>query len=217
MTARHLPRSATVGLKAAAALSGALLFAWILAHLAGNLTVFGGAAAADGYAAALRRTGPLLWLVRGGLLLAAVVHVWAVVSLARRAPPRARLLHLGPGRAATLASRSMRLGGALLLLFVVFHLLHLTTGTLHPDFLAGRVHHNIVVGLARPLVAAVYLLAAGLLGLHLSHGLWALRTSLGLRPEADPLRSRRLAALAGVAVAVGFASIPLAVVLGGLP
>jgi succinate dehydrogenase / fumarate reductase, cytochrome b subunit len=214
---RSLPGRSTVGLKAAAAVSGALLAAWVVAHLLGNLTLFAGAAAADGYAAMLRRAGGLLWLARAGTLAAAVVHVWAVVSLARRAPRRARLVHLGPGRSATLASRSMRLGGALLALFVVYHLLHLTTGTAHPDFVPGGVHHNVVRGLGVPLVAALYLVACGLLGLHLGHGLWSLWASLGLRPDRDPRRRQRLAVLTGTVVAALFASIPAAVLLGVLP
>ena len=206
-----------MGVKALLALSGVILFGWILLHLAGNLMLFAGAAAADGYAATLRRTGPLLWLVRALVLLAAGVHVWAAVTLVRRAPAGARLLHLGRGRAATVASRSMRLGGALLLLFVGYHVLHLTAGAWHPDFLPGRVHHNVASGLSVPLVAAVYLAACGLLGLHLSHGLAALWASLGLRPEVDPRRRRRPAALVGTAVALLFASMPLAVLAGALP
>jgi succinate dehydrogenase / fumarate reductase, cytochrome b subunit len=206
-----------VGVKALLALSGVVLFGWILLHLAGNLTLLGGPAVADGYAASLRRTGPLLWLVRGGLALAAAAHVWAAVTLARRAPARARLLHLPRGRAANAASRSMRLGGGLLLLFVGYHLLHLTTGTLHPHFLPGRVHHNVASGLAAPLVAAVYLGACLLLGLHLSHALWAARASLGLRPEVDPRRGRRLATAVGTSIALLFASIPLLVLAGALP
>jgi succinate dehydrogenase / fumarate reductase, cytochrome b subunit len=207
------PRPSSVGVKALLALSGAVLFGWILLHLAGNLTLFAGAAMADGYAASLRRTGPLLWLARGVVLLAAGVHVWAAVNLARRAPPRSRLL-AGRGRAATIASRTMRLGGLLLLLFVGYHLLHLTAGAWHADFLAGRVHHNVVTALSRPLVAAVYLGACGLLGLHLAHGLGAAGASLGLRPDRDPSRRRRLAAGVGTAVALLFASIPLAILLG---
>lgn len=214
---RVAPPLSTVGLKALLALSGAILFGWVLLHLAGNLTLFAGAALADGYAASLRRTGPLLWLVRALVLLAAVAHVWAAVHLARRAPPGARLLHLGRGRAATLASRTMRLGGALLLLFVGYHVLHLTAGAWHPDFQTGRVHHNVATALSAPLVAVVYLAACGLLGLHLTHGLAAAWTSLGLRPDGDPLRRRPLAALVGTMVAVLFASLPLAAVLGVLP
>ena len=185
-------------------------------HLLGNLTLFAGPAAADGYAAALRRTGPLIWLVRAGVLAAAVAHIWATVALARRAPAGSRLIHLRRSRAATFASRSMRVGGLLLLLFVVFHILHLTTGTVHPDFLPGRVHHNVTRGLGGPIVAAVYLLASGLLGLHLSHGLWAAAGSLGLQPERDPRRGRRRAAVLAAALALGFASIPLAIIAGVL-
>jgi succinate dehydrogenase / fumarate reductase, cytochrome b subunit len=217
VTRRSAFRPSTIALQAVAAVSGVFLFGWVLLHLAGNLTLFGGAAAADGYAAMLRRTGPLLWLVRLALLLAFALHLWATATLARRAPPGSRLVAAGRTRSATVASRSMRAGGLLLLLFLVYHLLHLTIGTAHPQFLAGRVHHNVVTGLGVPLVAAVYLAASALLGLHLSHGLWAALGSLGLRPDRDPRRNRRLATLFGLLVGGAFASIPLAVAAGALP
>jgi succinate dehydrogenase / fumarate reductase, cytochrome b subunit len=204
-----------VGLKAVVAASGIILFGWVALHLLGNLTLFRGAAAADGYAALLRRLGPLLWVVRAGVVLAAGVHVWAVATLAARTRgargslPRAT-------RAATLASRSMRLGGALLLAFVAYHLLHLTFGCLHPDFQVGAVHHNVVQGLAAPPVALAYLAASGLLGLHLAHGLWAALGSLGIFAGHDPRRARPLARAIGAAFGLLFASIPLAVLVGVL-
>jgi succinate dehydrogenase / fumarate reductase cytochrome b subunit len=110
----------------------------------------------------------------------------------------------------------MRIGGALLLAFVVYHLLHLTVGVLHPHFEPGRVYDNVVVGLRSPGIAAVYLAAAALLGLHLLHGLWAAARSLGIRPEAASRRRRPAVVLLSAAVAVGFASIPLAVLAGWL-
>src|SRR5260221_13670895 len=82
-------RRSTIGQKAVAAVTGALLFVWVLLHLLGNLTIFSGAGATDGYAAALHRTGPLLWLGRGGLFLALFLHVALTWSFPRPAP-RAR-------------------------------------------------------------------------------------------------------------------------------
>src|SRR5262245_30811167 len=201
----------TVGRKALVALSGLVLVTWVILHVAGNLTLFSGPAAADGYAAALRRTPTALWVVRAGVAAAAILHVVGVVSLTRAdraARPRHRT-RVG-GRASTVAARTMRAGGALLLAFVVFHLLHLTFGYFHPGFLAGHVYDNVVQGLRTPWLAGVYAAAAGLLGLHLFHGLWAAARSLGIRPATAGRRQGPAVALVSAAVALGFASVPLA-------
>lgn len=207
----------TVGRKALVAVSGLLLWIWVVLHVVGNLTMFSGAATADGYAASLQRTPAWLWAARGGLAAAAVVHVAGVASLAR-ASRMARPRHEAHAarRAATLAAHSMRVGGVLLLAFVGYHLLHLTFGVLHPAFLPGRVYDNVVRGLRPAGVAAVYLAAAALLGLHLFHGLWAAARSLGVRPEVAAGRRRPAVAVLSAAVALGFASVPIAVLVGWL-
>jgi succinate dehydrogenase / fumarate reductase cytochrome b subunit len=207
----------TVGRKALVALSGLLLGMWVVLHLLGNLTVFSGAATADRYAAALQQIPAWLWMARAGLAVAAVVHVAGVVSLTR-ANQAARPRHDVPARrrASTLVARSMRVGGALLLAFVVYHLLHLTFGALHPGFVPGRVYHNVVRGLRPPWVAGVYVAAAALLGLHLFHGLWSAARSLGAHPDAAAARRRPAVAVVSAAVALGFASVPIAVLAGWL-
>lgn len=207
----------TVGRKALVAVSGLLLWAWVIAHVAGNLTLFSGPAAADGYAAALRKTPAVLWAVRAGLAAAAVVHVAGVVSLARAGRAARSRHHTRAARpVAALAARSMRVGGALLLAFVVYHLLHLTFGLFHPGFRPGSVYDNVVRGLGSVRVAAIYVAAVGLLGLHLFHGLWAAVRSLGVWPEDAARRGRPAVALLSTAVALGFASVPLAVLAGWL-
>jgi succinate dehydrogenase / fumarate reductase cytochrome b subunit len=207
----------SVGTKALVAVSGLVLWAWVILHVAGNLTLFSGPAAADGYAAALRRVPAALWLVRGVLVAAAVVHVVGVVSLVRAGrAARPRYETRAAQRASTLASRSMRWGGGLLLAFVAYHVLHLTAGLRHPHFVSGRVYDNVVIGLAQPLVAAVYVVAALLMGLHLFHGLWAVARSLGLRPDTAARRRRPAIAVLSTAIAAGFALVPVAVVAGWL-
>jgi succinate dehydrogenase / fumarate reductase cytochrome b subunit len=207
----------TVVRKALVAVSGLALWAWVVLHVAGNLTLFSGPAVADGYAAALRRAPGWLWAARVGLAAAMIVHVAGVVSLARvgRAARPRHEPHLPHGTSA-LAARGMRIGGALLLAFVVYHLLHLTVGVLHPHFEPGRVYDNVVVGLRTPGIAAIYIGAAALLGLHLLHGLWAAARSLGVRPDAAERRRRPAVAVLSGAVAVGFASVPIAVLVGWL-
>lgn len=207
----------TVGRKALVAVSGLLLWIWVVLHAAGNLTLFSGPMVADGYAAALRQAPGWLWAARCSLAVAAVIHVAGVASLARMSR-RARPRHEARAvpRASAAAARSMRIGGTLLLAFVGYHVLHLTFGVAHPHFLAGRVYDNVVVGLRPAWVAAVYVAAAALLGLHLFHGLWAATRSLGVRPDTAAERRRPAVAVLSAAVAAGFASVPLAVLAGWL-
>ena len=207
----------SVGRKALVAVSGLLLWIWVALHLLGNLTLFSGAEAADGYAAALRRIPGGLWGVRIALAAAAAVHVAGIVSLAR-AGRAARPRHAVASQrdTATVAARGMRVGGTLLLAFVAYHVLHLTLGVLHPGFVPGRVHANVVGGLRAGWVAGVYVAAAALLGLHLFHGLWAAPRSLGVRPEAAAGRRRPAVAVLAAATAAGFASVPIAVLAGWL-
>jgi succinate dehydrogenase / fumarate reductase, cytochrome b subunit len=207
----------TVVRKALVAVSGLALWSWVVLHVAGNLTLFSGPGVADGYAAALRRSPGLLWAARVGLATAMVVHVAGVISLARTArAARPRHASHRPDDTSALASRGMRIGGALLLAFVVYHLLHLTVGVLHPHFEPGHVYANVVAGLHSAPIAAIYVGAALLLGLHLLHGLWAAARTLGIRPQAAARRRRPAAAVVSAAIALGFASIPLAVLVGWL-
>jgi succinate dehydrogenase / fumarate reductase cytochrome b subunit len=192
--------ASTVSLKGLAALSGLALWTWVVLHLLGNLTVFTGGT--DQYAAALHAHPLLLWTARLGLLAAAALHVGATLVLARRA---GRARPAAPPRRWA-ASRTMRWGGVLLLAFVSVHLAHLTFGVGVPHFAAAHPYRNIVTGLQAPLTAALYLAAVAVLGLHLFHGLRSSLTSVGLPAPARALR------LVAIAVAGGFAAIPLAVV-----
>lgn len=217
-TLRALFRS-SVGQKAVMALTGVFLFGWLLLHLLGNLLVFAGPAALDGYGALLHSHLELLWPMRAALLGAAFLHVtaaWRLTARARRA--RAARYAMQRREVATVASRTMRWGGGLLLLFVVFHLLHLSTGTVHPEYVDGSVYHNVVSGLRPKAVALFYLCSVTALGLHLAHGLWSSRRSLGLlKPKSQPAAlHRRFSATVALLLALGFGAIPLAVLCGWL-
>jgi succinate dehydrogenase / fumarate reductase cytochrome b subunit len=205
----------SVGKKALSALSGLLFFGYLCVHALGNFTAFSGAAAMDGYAHWLRRMAPLLWTIRVGLAAAVAVHVASTVSLARGAflaRPTSTLPR--PARASTFASRTLRVGGPLLLVFLVYHLAHVTFGVVHPSFVSGAVYHNVVTGLSPRWVTVVYVLAAALVGTHLFHALYAAPTSLGVAPPTPPAERRRIAAAVAVVVALGFAAVPVAVALG---
>lgn len=206
----------TVGLKIVMAATGVVLVAFLIFHLLGNVLVYRGPAALNSYSALLMREPALLWFARVVLFLSALVHIGAAARLwltDRRARPL-RYHRLVP-RSATLASRSMRLTGVGLAAFIVFHLLHLTTGTIEPvPFARHDVYHNVVGGFGVGWVVAVYLAAMVLIGVHVWHGAWAAWRSLGAsRPSPRPKR-RPVAWLLAVLLWGGFTSIPLAVWLG---
>jgi succinate dehydrogenase / fumarate reductase cytochrome b subunit len=206
------------GEKALLAGSGAILVGWLVLHMVGNLGAFSGADAVDGYAAALRRVWPLLWLARVVLVAAALLHVGLAVALVRRARrARGTEYALRRTRAANWASRGMAASGLLLLAFIVFHLLHMTFGSAHPAFIAGAVHHNLVVGLGARGIALLYIGATVLLGLHLFHGLYAAPRSLGLRAGSRSQAGRPFALAFAALLALGFALVPIAALLGVLP
>lgn len=205
----------TVGKKVVMAATGLIMFAFVIAHVAGNLLVFAGPARINGYSAFLHGTGEVLWGVRVVLLISVVLHIISAYQLTR-IEMRARPVDYGmlEPQVSTAAARTIRWGGVLLLVFIVFHLLHMTIGTVHPNFVPGDVYSNVVVGFRVWPVTAFYLLAMVALGLHLYHGAWSAFRTLGLvRPSAQPLE-RRVVAVVAVAIAAGFAAIPLAVVMG---
>jgi succinate dehydrogenase / fumarate reductase cytochrome b subunit len=213
--ARTLLQS-NVGKKVVMAVTGLILVAFLLGHVAGNLLVFGGAGPLNAYARFLKTTPEILWPTRIVLLASVVLHVWSALGLTQAAY-RARPIAYGrkEPQSATLASQTMRVGGVVLLLFIVFHLLHFTTGTIQPvEFSETDVYRNVVGGFAIPWVAIVYIVSMVALGLHLFHGAWAAFRTLGVaQPSPSPLK-RNVATLVAVAVWLGFTSIPLAVLTG---
>jgi succinate dehydrogenase cytochrome b subunit len=204
-----------IGKKALMAVTGFVLFAYVLVHMLGNLQVFRGAAALDGYAAKLRVFPALLWTARIVLLASALVHVIAGVQL-WLARHRAREIGYRAYRPAdsTPASRTMIWSGFLILGFLVYHLLDLTFGVANPDFREGQVFHNVVVSLGRGAAGVFYVVAVAGLGFHLWHGLWSAFQSLGASSRVFTPAIRRFAAAFGTLLAVGFAAVPLAVLLG---
>jgi succinate dehydrogenase / fumarate reductase cytochrome b subunit len=210
----HLWRS-TVGKKVAMAATGALLVAYILSHVLANLLVYAGPELINGYGALLHSTGMLLWVARGILLLALVIHVTAAVQLTRlsRAARPVGYTAYEP-QASTLAARTMRWGGLALLVFIVIHTVQMTMGVWHPEFRPGDDYANVVTVFRLWWTVPLYLLAVIFLGMHLYHGTWSVLRTLGVsRPSERPLR-RPLALAFALFVVLGFASIPLAVKAG---
>ena len=205
----------TVGLKAAMAISGAVMSGWVLLHMAGNLLVFGGPELINGYGAALQGN-PLVWLMRAGLTVALAVHVGGAVVLSRRnrAARRERYRRRIATQTSTASSRSMRWGGLAVGLFLLYHLAHIY-GPLHAEFIVGDVHHNLVTGLRDPVVGALYVLSALVFGLHLHHGAWSLFRSLGHAGHFE-VGVRRAATAFAVVVTVGFLAPCVAALAGWL-
>ncbi|MGJ3244284.1 MAG: succinate dehydrogenase cytochrome b subunit [Opitutales bacterium] len=219
------------------ALSGLVLVGFVLGHMAGNLQYFGAPDMINAYAYKLK-TLPygLLWVVRAGLLAAAVVHVWMAISLTlenRRARPES--YQENDYVQASYSARTMRWSGFILLAFIVFHLFHYTVRVvpgmeyeqqldkveLHQDgkpVMKGgeplevfNVHKMMYLGFSNPLVSGFYFLAVGLLCAHLTHGVSSMFQSLGLRNETWRRRLDAFALAYGWVVFLGFASVPVAV------
>jgi succinate dehydrogenase cytochrome b subunit len=207
--------ASAIGKKALMAVTGVVLFVYVVAHLLGNLQAFQGAARLDRYAELLHLSPGLLWIARIGLLAAVGVHAVAGIQLwtTRRSARPHEYAEYRP-TASTPASRTMIWSGFLILGFVVYHLLDLTIGVANPDYREGEVFHNLVASLGRWTAAAFYVIAVAGLGFHLWHGLWSMFQSLGVSSRAYAPGIRRVAAVFGTLLAVGFAAIPLAVLLG---
>jgi succinate dehydrogenase / fumarate reductase cytochrome b subunit len=192
--------------------------------MAGNLKAFQGPAKLNAYAEWLREIGApalphgsALWAARVALLVAVAVHVVSAVQLTIQ-NRRARPTGYGELRPVQLdyASRTMRWSGFLILAYVVYHLMHLTWGTVHPYFVPGDVYANLVTGLSQWPIAVAYMLANVLLGVHLYHGLWSSFQSLGLDHPAYRNARRPFAVVFAIVVTVGFLAVPIGVLTGWL-
>jgi len=207
----------SVGKKVVMAVTGVILFGYVAGHVTGNLLVFLGREAINDYGRFLHTFlhGTGIWIARAVLLAALALHVWAAVSLpADNRAARPVGYRKRKSQESTFASRTMILSGPLLGVFVVYHLAHFTTGSVHPSFIAGDVYHNLVVGFRLPAVAAFYALAMLALGLHLYHGAWSMLQTLGASHPHWNLLRNRAAKVATVLIVIGFLSIPAAVILG---
>ncbi len=206
------------GKKVVMAVTGAIMFLFIVGHMIGNLQMFLAPEHINAYGHFLHHDiTEELWIIRGILLLALALHVTATVQLALRSRA-ARPVGYSRKEAinSSYASRTMYWSGPIVLAFLIFHLLQFTAGYIHPQaqFVAGDVYGNVVSGFRVWWVSAWYIFALCLLGLHLSHGLWSAFQSVGC---AHPRLTRclKMAAKAIAALIVlGYISIPISVLLG---
>ncbi len=224
MNAATRALASTVGIKYLVAGSGAVLVLFVFFHMLGNLQIYLGADALNSYAAAIKSTGGLIWVARAGLLAALAVHVWGIATLSlRNRAARSRPYALKRSLLSTYSSRHMLLTGLVLLAFVTYHLLHFTVGATHPEHFQmydgqGRhdVYSMVVLGFREPLVAASYIAAMALLGLHLGHGVGSAFRSVGLSGPRARHRLEACGRLLAVVVVAGNVSIPLLCLLGVL-
>jgi len=211
--------NSSIGLKITMALTGVILAGFVLVHMLGNLQVYQGPEALDAYGKLLRKEPALLWTFRLVLLSAVGLHIWAFLALTRKnLQARPQAYQARKYKESSLASRSMIITGPLILAFIIYHILHLTTGTVHPDFQEGAVYHNLVAGLKGlgGIVGWIYIVAMIMLAFHLWHGVWSMFQTLGAPEDRYRSLGRRFATIFTILVTLGFASVPLAVLTGFL-
>ena len=209
----------TVGKKAVMAVTGVMAFGFVIAHLLGNLQIFQGPEKLNHYAVALRNLGPLLWAARITLLVAIILHIWSSAQLwllQREARPVKYVKKANEN--STYASRTMYWSGPIILAFVIYHLLNFTFGSVHPGgpFVEGSVYNNAITSFQVWPVSVFYIVAMSMLCLHLYHGLWSMFNTLGFNHPVYTPWIQRLAKLIAIVIAIGYISIPLAVLTGYL-
>lgn len=214
----------TIGKKVIMGVTGLIGIGFVIVHMIGNLQAFVGQSKLNAYGALLH--GPLnelLWLLRAILIVAVVLHVLMAYQLTRRAAAARPIAYRRrEPQVSTLAARTMRWGGVLLLVFIVVHILHFTTETVDPGRARGMVdihgnrdvYGNVVASFHVWWVAAFYIIAMIALGLHLYHGAWSSLRTLGYaRPSPHPLH-RRVALGVAIVVWIGFTLVPVGVIAG---
>lgn len=217
-----------IGKKVMVAATGGLMLAFLVGHVAGNLKVFlpnpePGVPDIDAYAEFLRAIGEpilphgaVLWILRVVLVLIVTLHVICVIQLSTQNRAARPVAYRVASRVPTpWAARWMMVTGLVVLGFIVFHLLHFTTGTIEPSrFQAGAVYANLSAAFTRWPFVLLYLTGMGAIGVHVFHGAWSMSQSFGLDNPDRNRFLRRLAAVLAVALFVGFVTVPLSFAFG---
>ncbi len=223
MAAIALTRS-TIGKKVIMAVTGLIWIGYVVVHMYGNLKVFFGLEYFNHYAEGLRVLGEpllgrlhLLTVARIVLVGSIAAHVWAAVSLTRQAQTaRPQRYAVTKRMSADYAALTMRWGGATIFFFILYHLAHLTWGLplLNTNYVRGEAYQNLVYGFQNPINVAIYLAALTALGFHLYHGTWSMFQTLGLLDRNTTPPVRALAWILAIVIPVGFAVVPISVMLG---
>ncbi|MEN8651840.1 succinate dehydrogenase [Streptomyces sp. 21So2-11] len=213
--------ASTVGKKTVMAVSGLIMLMYLVAHMAGNLKIFFGAGEFNGYAHWLRTLGaPVLhyewglWVVRVVLLAAVVLHGVAAYQLSRRDLGARPSKYVHKRRRASYATHTMRWGGIILALFIVWHLLDLTTLTVNENAQHGRPYENVVATFSTWYGNVIYIVAMLAVGLHIQHGFWSAAQTLGVGSAARERSLKITANVLALVLTAGFISVPVAVMTG---
>ncbi|MBC7926992.1 MAG: succinate dehydrogenase cytochrome b subunit [Bryobacteraceae bacterium] len=208
----------TIGKKVVMAITGLVLFGFLIGHMAGNLQFFLGREVLNDYARHLHELPVLLWGARITLLFSVMLHIVAAVQLAqlqRTARPVTYFKKRSVG--SSYASRTMYWSGPIVASFVIYHLLHLTLGAVHPNYEFLNAYDNLVIGFSNPLVAVFYIVSMVLLGMHLYHGVWSMFQSIGLAHPRYTPTIKTLTRAFTVVLMAGFLAVPVAVLVGYYP
>jgi succinate dehydrogenase / fumarate reductase cytochrome b subunit len=207
--------SSTLGKKILMAVTGIILFGFVVGHMLGNLQIYLGEERLNHYAELLQANIPFLWTFRSVMLFCVGVHILAAVQvwLRNRAARPVKYKVFRPP-AVDYAARTMVWSGPILALFITYHLLDFTVGTTNPDFVRGEVFQNVIASFSNPLIAIFYMAANLLLAFHLYHGLWSLFQTIGWDHPRFGWMRRALAVFFSVLIGAGNISIPLAVLTG---
>jgi len=205
----------TVGKKVVMAATGGLFCLFLVGHLLGNLQIFIGAERLNAYAHFLKSLGELLWVVRGVMGIALVLHFVAALQITLE-NWRARPVGYAVKKdiETSYAARTMIISGPLLLLYVIYHLMMFTLLWTDPSYTVADVYGNVVKAFQVPLISGIYIVAMLALGFHLSHGIFSMLNTLGLSNQRYHTFRKIVSPTVGFLIALGYIAIPVAVLVG---
>lgn len=212
----------SVGKKTIMAVSGLVMLGYLAVHMLGNLKIFFGSDEFNHYAHWLRTLGEpflhyewALWIVRVVLVAAVVLHAVSAYQLSRRDLRARPTAYVHKKARSSYATRTMRYGGIILALFIVWHILDLTTGTVHTGgFQSGHPYQNVLDTFSTWYGNVIYIVAVLALGLHVQHGFWSAAQTLGVGSATRDRVLKTLANVLAVVLTAGFVSVPVAVMTG---
>jgi succinate dehydrogenase / fumarate reductase cytochrome b subunit len=204
-----------VGKKVVMAVSGVILFLFIVGHLLGNLQIFLGPERLNAYSTFLKNTHEIIWAVRVVLLVALILHVIAAIQVAWASNQARRIGYEEKENIETnYAARTMIWSGPLIFLYVVYHLAMFTFLTTGPGYSPTDVYRNEVLAFQVPAISGIYVLAMIFLGMHLYHGAWSMLHTLGISSPRYRVLRKTVAPIVAVLITLGYISIPVAVLAG---
>jgi succinate dehydrogenase / fumarate reductase cytochrome b subunit len=208
----------TVGKKAVMAATGVVLAGFLVGHLLGNLQIFLGPDRFNGYARLLKALPELLWSVRIALIISVTLHIWSSIQLAV-VKGEARPIDYVRRKpiASSYASRTMYWSGPIVAAFIIYHLMQFTFGMGGTPYMESDPYGSVINGFRVPAVSLFYIVAMGMLCLHLRHGLSSIVQSLGFHHPRYTPRLKAASAIVATLIFFGFVSIPVAVMAGVIP